>query len=116
MLQMPLSQSTNRILNADRLALLKPGAVLVNAARGGLVDEFALCKMLIKGQLVGAAFDVFATEPPWDAELLQIPNFLAIPHIGGSSEEAILAMGRKAVIWGLDEASLLERQRLKTTF
>lgn len=101
-LHVPLDGSTRGLLSARRLALLKPTAVLINAARGGLVDEVALKKMLKGGRLAGAAFDVFAIEPPEDAELLSLPNFLATPHIGGSSEEAILAMGRAAIA-GLDE-------------
>ena len=101
-LHVPLDHSTRNILNAERLAMMKPGAVLINTARGGLVDEGALKQLLKDGHLAGAAFDVFATEPPEDLELLQLPNFLATPHIGGSSEEAVLAMGR-AAIRGLDE-------------
>ncbi len=101
-LHVPLDRSTRNILNAERLAMMKPGAVLINTARGGLVDEGALKQLLKDGHLAGAAFDVFATEPPEDLELLQLPNFLATPHIGGSSEEAVLAMGR-AAIRGLDE-------------
>eukprot|EP00494_Astrolonche_serrata_P013240 UN13357 len=58
--------------------------------------------MLKEGILAAAAFDVFAVEPPQDIELLSLPNFLATPHIGGSSREAVLAMGR-AAIRGLDE-------------
>lgn len=104
-LHLPLDGSTAGILDAGRLARMKPGALLVNAARGGLVDEAALKAMLIDGRLAGAAFDVFATEPPEDAELLALPNFLATPHIGGSSEEAVLAMGR-AAIDGLEEAEV----------
>ena len=76
---------------------MKPSAVLINLARGGLVDEDVLKQMLKNKLLAGAAFDVFLDEPPLDSELLLLPNFLATPHIGGSSEEAILAMGRAAI-------------------
>jgi phosphoglycerate dehydrogenase-like enzyme len=101
-LHLPLDESTRNLLDAERLARMKPGALLINTARGGLVDEAALKRLLIEGRLAGAAFDVFAAEPPEDLELLRLPNFLATPHIGGSSEEAVLAMGR-AAIRGLDE-------------
>lgn len=101
-LHVPLDDSTRGLLNKERLSLIKPTAILINAARGGLVDEVALKAALIDKRLAGAAFDVFADEPPQDMELLALPNFLATPHIGGSSEEAILAMGR-AAIQGLDE-------------
>ena len=102
-LHLPLDKSTIGILNAERLALMKPSAILINAARGGLVNEKALKKLLKTKQLAAAAFDVFADEPPQDRELLNLPNFLATPHIGGSAEEAILAMGR-AAIDGLENA------------
>lgn len=98
---LPLNDSTRNILSADRLSIVKPSAILINTARGHLIDEGALKLMLETGRLAGAAFDVFATEPPEDAELLGLPNFLATPHIGGSTEEAILAMGRAAIA-GLD--------------
>ncbi len=101
-LHVPLDSSTRYILSRDRLNLMKPDAVLINTARGGLVDEEALKQMLLDGRLAGAGFDVFACEPPQDLELLRFPNFLATPHIGGSSEDAILAMGR-AAIRGLDQ-------------
>lgn len=100
----PLNNSTRNLLNAENLALMKPGAILVNLARGGLVDEQALKSMLRDGRLAAAAFDVFAQEPPADQELIRLPNFLATPHIGGSAHEAILAMGR-AAIEGLDRHS-----------
>ncbi|OHC75539.1 MAG: phosphoglycerate dehydrogenase [Rhodospirillales bacterium RIFCSPLOWO2_12_FULL_58_28] len=101
-LHLPLDNSTENILSAERLSMLKPEAILINTARGGLVDEAALKTMLKENRLAGAAFDVFAVEPPEDAELLALANFLATPHIGGSSEEAILSMGR-AAINGLDD-------------
>lgn len=100
-LHVPQDASTRNMLSAERLRLLKPTAILINAARGGLVDEIEVREMLKSGRLAAAAFDVFDTEPPQDTELLNLPNFLATPHIGGSSEEAILAMGRSA-IEGLD--------------
>ena len=100
-LHVPLDDSTRDILNADRLALMKPSAILINVARGGLVDEAALKHALMAKRLAAAAFDVFADEPPQDEALLSLPNFLATPHIGGSAFEAILAMGR-AAIDGLD--------------
>ena len=80
---------------------MKSGAILINAARGGLVDETELKRLLESGKLSGAGFDVFCSEPPEDFELLKLPNFMVTPHIGGSSEEAVLAMGR-AAIEGLD--------------
>jgi len=100
-LHVPLDDSTRGILSEKKLSLMKPGAVLINTARGGLVDEIMLKQMLKKKSIAAAAFDVFAVEPPLDQELLSLPNFLATPHIGGSAEEAILAMGR-AAIDGLD--------------
>ena len=96
-LHVPFDDSTRNILSSKRLGLMKQTAVLINIARGGLVDEKALKKMLMKKHLAAAAFDVFATEPPDDPELIAMPNFLATPHIGGSAEEVILAMGRAAI-------------------
>ncbi len=98
----PLDDSTRNLISAERLALMKPTAILLNAARGGLVDEAALKAALQQNRLGGAAFDVFVDEPPTDMELLRLPNFFATPHIGGSAVEAIVEMGR-AAIRGLDE-------------
>jgi D-3-phosphoglycerate dehydrogenase len=100
-LHVPLDDTTKNMLTSQRLALMKPSAILINIARGGLLDENALKNMLKNGKLAGAALDVFATEPPNDYELLELPNFIATSHIGGSSEEAIIAMGI-AAIDGLD--------------
>ncbi len=100
-LHLDLNEQTRGVLSRDRLELMRPGSFLVNTSRGGLVDEQALKELLHDGRIAGAAFDVFAVEPPGDADLLGLPNFLATPHIGGSTEEAILAMGRAAIA-GLD--------------
>lgn len=96
-LHVPLDASTRGMIGAAQLALMKPDAILINAARGGIVDESALRAALESSRLAGAAFDVFATEPPDDPALLGLPNFLSTPHIGGSAAEAILAMGRAAI-------------------
>lgn len=96
-LHLPAPQDGRPVLDRERLALMKPTALLINTARGGLVDEAELKEALKSGRLAGAGFDVFAVEPPVDRELLALPNFLATPHVGGSTEEAILAMGRAAI-------------------
>lgn len=106
-LHVPLDSSTRGMLDTRRLAMLKPTAILINTARGGLVDEQALKNMLQSDRLAAAAFDVFAVEPPQDYELLSLPNFLVTPHIGGSAHEAILAMGQ-AAIEGLDHNQIPE--------
>jgi phosphoglycerate dehydrogenase-like enzyme len=100
-LHVPLDASTRNLIDADALALMKPSAFLINAARGGIVDERALREALVEKRLAGAAADVFAIEPPVDSELLRLSNFIGTPHVGGSTEEAVLAMGR-AAITGLD--------------
>lgn len=106
-LHVPLDASTRGLLSAERLALMRPDAILLNGARGGLVDEQALKRCLAEGRLAAAAFDVFDPEPPTDMDLLGLPNFLATPHIGGSAEEAVVAMGR-AAIDGLDDNQVPE--------
>ncbi len=100
-LHVSLDESTRNLISAGKLQLMKPTAVLINTARGGIVDESALKAALLQNRLAAAAFDVFDQEPPADPELLQLPNFLATPHIGGSAHEAILEMGRAAIA-GLD--------------
>lgn len=106
-LHLPLDSSTAGMLDARRLSLMRPDAILINTARGGLVDEIALEKMLRDKRLAGAAFDVFSTEPPERQELLSMPNFFGTPHLGAGTEEAILAMGR-AAIRGLEQNRIPE--------
>jgi len=84
----PLVDGTRNLIDARVLALARPGARLVNAARGGIVDEAALYQSLADGRLAGAAADVFATEPVGENPLLTLPNFIATPHIAASTAEA----------------------------
>ena len=104
-LHTPLDASTRGMISTEQFALMKPSALLLNTARGGIVDEAALKVALRDKQIAGAAFDVFVEEPMNDRELLDLPNFLATTHIGGSCEEMILAMAQ-AAISGLDNARL----------
>jgi D-3-phosphoglycerate dehydrogenase len=87
-LHVPLSHATRGLVGAAELARMKPGAVLVNVARGGVVDEPALADALAGGRLGGAAIDVFEHEPPTDSALLRVPNTVLTPHLGASTEEA----------------------------
>jgi D-3-phosphoglycerate dehydrogenase len=85
------------MIGAAELAAMPKGACFINAARGGLVDEDALLAALESGHLAGAAADVFTIEPDAHPRLVAHPKFLGTPHIGGSSQEAQLAMGRAAI-------------------
>jgi len=96
-IHVPLDASTRNLIGARALALMKPSALLINAARGGIVDEPALTAALAERRIAGAAADVFSVEPPVDLALVHQPTFIGTPHIGGSTEEAVLAMGRAAI-------------------
>jgi D-3-phosphoglycerate dehydrogenase len=88
-LHVPLNESTQHLISRQRIALMKPGARLINAARGGLVDEEALVAALESGRLRGAALDVFEHEPPpADHPLLARDDVILTPHLGASSDEA----------------------------
>jgi D-3-phosphoglycerate dehydrogenase len=84
----PLVEGTHNLIDSRALALARPGARLVNAARGGIVDEAALFVALSEGRLAGAAVDVFLNEPVGESPLLTLPNFIATPHIAASTVEA----------------------------
>jgi D-3-phosphoglycerate dehydrogenase len=87
-LHTPLTDKTKNILSRDAMGKTKRGVIIVNAARGGLVDERALRAGLESGQVAGAAFDVFVTEPARESVLFGAPNFIATPHVGASTHEA----------------------------
>ncbi|MGB8930554.1 MAG: phosphoglycerate dehydrogenase, partial [Anaeromyxobacteraceae bacterium] len=88
-LHVPLTEQTRNLVDRGVLARMREGAILLNCARGGLVDEVALADALRSGHLGGAAFDVFAEEPPpADHPLLKLDNFLCTPHLGASTAEA----------------------------
>jgi D-3-phosphoglycerate dehydrogenase len=87
-LHIPLSDATRGMIGAAQLALLKPSALLVNVARGGVVDEAALAEALGTKRLAGAAVDVYEQEPPRDSPLLSAPNTVLTPHLGASTREA----------------------------
>ncbi len=92
-LHVGLDPSTHHLIDADVIARCKPTAVIVNTARGGLIDEDALADALLSGTIAGAAADVFEREPPGDSPLLPLPNFIATPHLGATTREATQRMG-----------------------
>src|SRR6478735_2886373 len=87
-LHTPMTAQTKNILSADNLAKTKQGVRIINCARGGLVDEGALRKLLDSGHVAGAAFDVFTSEPATENPLFGHPNVVATPHLGASTSEA----------------------------
>ncbi|HEX3764681.1 MAG TPA: D-glycerate dehydrogenase [Kofleriaceae bacterium] len=93
-LHCPLTPETHHLVNAQRLALMKPTAILVNTARGGCVDEPALVQALRDGRIFGAALDVYPKEPEIAPGLLDCPRLVLAPHIGSATTEARTAMAQ----------------------
>ncbi|MDO5527990.1 MAG: phosphoglycerate dehydrogenase [Paracoccus sp. (in: a-proteobacteria)] len=87
-LHVPLTDKTRNILSREALAKTKKGVRIINAARGGLIDEEALAEALQSGHVAGAALDVFATEPATESPLFNLPNVVVTPHLGASTNEA----------------------------
>jgi D-3-phosphoglycerate dehydrogenase / 2-oxoglutarate reductase len=96
-LHAPHTPETDRLMNAERLGLMKPTAFLINTARGGLVDEHALHEALLTRRLAGAGLDVFRREPPTDSPLLTLDNVVLTPHAAGSDLAAEAAAGQCSV-------------------
>lgn len=88
-LHIPATKDTKGSIGADQIAMMKPGVRIINVARGGIVDEAALCKAVEEGRVAGIAFDVYEKEPPpADNPLLKLDKAITTPHLGASTEEA----------------------------
>jgi len=99
-LHLPLTAQTRNLIGARELARMKPGALLINTARGGLVDEQALAEALRGGVIGGAGFDVLTAEPPRDGNPLlelDLPNLIVTPHVAWSSREAMQALADQLI-------------------
>jgi len=104
-LHLPLMLQTAGIIDARRIAAMKPGAVLINCARGGLVDEAALAEALKSGRLFGAGIDAFANEPPVGSELLALDNTVVTSHLAGATIDNFAGV----VARGVDNAKAVLR-------
>jgi D-3-phosphoglycerate dehydrogenase len=87
-IHVPLLPQTKHMIGTEEISAMKDGAYLINAARGGVVDEEALRKALVSGKLAGAALDVYEAEPPRDISLTGLQNVVSLPHIGAATVEA----------------------------
>ena len=100
-LHTPLMPSTRNLIGPAEFAAMEKKPLLINTARGGLVDEAALVVALRSGQIAGAGFDVVTTEPPPDdhplVELLELPNFILTPHVAWASQEAIQGLADQLI-------------------
>jgi len=106
-IHIPLLKSTKGLIGESEISKMKKGSVLVNLARGGIVDESSLYKALKTNHLAGAAFDVFENEPTnsnkFNSKLLELNNFFATPHIAGTSNQTIQKLGVSAINCLIDE-------------
>lgn len=115
-LHCPLTPETKHLVNAERLALMKPTAILINTARGGCVDDGALADALRGGKLFAAALDVFNGEPAIDTRLLAAPRLVLAPHLGSATTEARTSMAQLcadavlAVLAGKRPTNLVNRE------
>ncbi len=101
-LHVPLTKATRGLIGRDSIARMKPGAIVLNVARGGILDEAAVADALRSGQLAGAGVDVFVDEPPVGSPLLDAPNTLLTPHLGASTAEAQVLVSEEVAAQILD--------------
>lgn len=93
----PLNDSTKYMINKKSLSIMKPNAIVINTARGGIINQEDLKWALKNNIIAGAAIDAYDIEPPEDLEFLSLPNLINTPHIGGNAIEAVEAMGESAI-------------------
>ena len=96
-LHCPLTADTDKIINADRIAHMKPNAYVINSSRGELIDEDALIAALQSGRIAGAGLDVYTHEPAVDSRFLSIPNAVLHPHLGSATVEGREASGERVI-------------------
>jgi glyoxylate reductase len=94
----PHTPATYHLLSARRLKMMKPSAYIVNTARGEVIDENALTRMLASGELSGAGLDVFEHEPAVNPKLLKLKNVVLLPHMGSATLEGRIDMGEKVIV------------------
>jgi lactate dehydrogenase-like 2-hydroxyacid dehydrogenase len=94
----PATPASYHLLSARRLKLLQPHAVVINTARGSIIDEAALTELLAEGKIAGAGLDVFEEEPRINPKLVRLPNAVLLPHMGSATVEARVDMGEKVII------------------
>jgi len=94
----PHTPATFHLLSARRLKLLQPHAIVVNTARGEVIDESALANMIARGEISGAGLDVYENEPAINPKLMKLPNVVLLPHMGSATVEARIDMGEKVII------------------
>ncbi len=97
-INVPHTPSTFHLMNARRLKLMKHDSYIVNTARGEVIDENALTRMLVRGELSGAGLDVFEHAPAVNPRLMALPNVVLLPHMGSATEEGRIEMGEKVII------------------
>ncbi len=96
-LHCPLTAETEKLMSAERIALMKPDAYLINSSRGELIDEDALIAALEAGQIAGAGLDVYTHEPAVDPRLFAMPNVVLLPHLGSATFEGREASGERVI-------------------